>query len=334
MLGGELQAELVPGLQKDALGLHQTLAHRPIGGLAEVAPLGVLHMGPPGHQRDAQIRDGGPGEHAGVAALGQVGEDEPLPVPVQHVLSAGGEELQAAAPRAGLQQQVDLRVVPQGLKVTHPLHRRGDGLPVDDAPCAEADLQAEPLRDEHPQDLQLDLPHELDMDLPQRFIPDDMELGVLLLELPELQQRPVGVAARGQQHLIGEHRLQSRGLRRPFTAQALAGIGAAQAGHRAHRPRRDLLHGPVSLPGINADLVRLLLPDLLLPQIRPAVGQQVLHPEAASGDLQVGEAPALGVPGDLIHPGPELRGIVRPGSVPLQPLQQRVHPLQAQRGAK
>ena len=101
---------------------------------------------------------------------------------------------------------MDLRIVPQGLKVAHPLHRRGDGLPVDDAPCAEADLQAEPLRDEHPQDLQLDLPHELDVDLPQRFIPDDMELGVLLLELPELQQRRVGVAARGQQHLIGEHR--------------------------------------------------------------------------------------------------------------------------------
>ena len=41
---GQLQSEVVPGFQKHALGLHQTLAHRPVGGLAEVAALGVLQM--------------------------------------------------------------------------------------------------------------------------------------------------------------------------------------------------------------------------------------------------------------------------------------------------
>ena len=41
---GQLQSEVVPGLQKHALGLHQALAHRAVGGLAEVAALGVLQM--------------------------------------------------------------------------------------------------------------------------------------------------------------------------------------------------------------------------------------------------------------------------------------------------
>ena len=46
---GHLQGEVVDGLQQKGLRLHEALAHRPVGGLAEVAPLSVLHMGPPGN---------------------------------------------------------------------------------------------------------------------------------------------------------------------------------------------------------------------------------------------------------------------------------------------
>ena len=109
--GGQLQPEVVPRLQQDALRLHQPLPHRPVGGLAEVAPLGMLLVGPAGHQCDPQICDGGASEHPQVLTLQQVGEDQPLPVQVQLVGGAGGPYPQAAATLPGLQQQVDLGVV-------------------------------------------------------------------------------------------------------------------------------------------------------------------------------------------------------------------------------
>ena len=39
---GHRQPEIIPGLQQNGLGLHQPLAHRPIGGLPEVSAFGVL----------------------------------------------------------------------------------------------------------------------------------------------------------------------------------------------------------------------------------------------------------------------------------------------------
>ena len=50
-----------------------------------------------------------------MGALGQVGEDEPLPVAGQHVLAAPGGQHQAGPLGQGLQEEVDLGVVPQGL---------------------------------------------------------------------------------------------------------------------------------------------------------------------------------------------------------------------------
>ena len=58
----------------------------------------------------------------------QMGHDQPLPAPVQVVLGTAGGQHQAAALGQGLQQQVDLRIVAQGLVVAHALHRGVDGL--------------------------------------------------------------------------------------------------------------------------------------------------------------------------------------------------------------
>ena len=125
---GQLQPEVVPGLQQNTLRLHQSLAHRPVGGLAEVPALRVLHVGPARHQGDLHVRDGGSGQHPQVLLLCQVGQHQPLPAPLQLILRAGGGKHQAAAPLPRLQQQVDLRVMAQGLKVADALHRGGDGL--------------------------------------------------------------------------------------------------------------------------------------------------------------------------------------------------------------
>ncbi len=75
---------------------------------------------------------------------------------------------------------MDLRIVAQGLKMTHPLHRLvvadshsggGDSFLVKDAPRAEVHLHSEPSGDEPAQNLQLDLSHETDVDLLQPLVP-------------------------------------------------------------------------------------------------------------------------------------------------------------------
>ena len=129
-LGGHLQGKVVKGLQQNALGLHQALAHRPIGGLAEVAPLGVLLVGSAGQQGDLHVGEGGAGEHPRVVPLQQMGENQPLPVQVQLVGGAGGGQLHPAAPGTRLQQEMDLGIVAQRFEVTDALHRAGDGLPI------------------------------------------------------------------------------------------------------------------------------------------------------------------------------------------------------------
>ena len=80
---------------------------------------------------------------------------------------------------AGFQQQMHLRIVPQGFKVADALHGVGDGLPVADSPCAKADLHAHPLPNKPLQHLHLHLAHELGVDFP--VIPNDVKLGVFLL---------------------------------------------------------------------------------------------------------------------------------------------------------
>ena len=57
-LGRQLQPEVVIGFQQDRLGLHQPLTDRAIGRLPEVAALGVLEVGAPGEQGEANVGDG------------------------------------------------------------------------------------------------------------------------------------------------------------------------------------------------------------------------------------------------------------------------------------
>ena len=173
----------------------------------------------------------------------------------------------------------------QGLKVAHPHHRGGDGLLVEDAAGAEGRLQAEPVPDQAGEHLQLHRAHELQADLPGLLAPGDVELGVLLLQLAQLLQGGVHVGTLGQDDLIGEDRLQQGDGGLGLKAQALPGVGAAQAGHGAHRPGGHLVRRPVLGPGVDAQLVRLLLPHLVLGQAGAAVGEQVLHLQGASRHL-------------------------------------------------
>ena len=168
------------------------------------------------------------------------------------------------------------------------------------------------------------------MDLPGGLAPHHPEHGVLLLQLPEHPQGGVDVAALRQHHPVAEHRLQLRGPALRLRPQPLAGAGVGQTGDGADRPRRGLLHRSELLPGVEADLVHLLLPGgLALP-----AGEGVPDTEGPAGDLQEGQPPALAVPGDLIDPGGKGPGQVRRGGEASKAIQQRLHPLQPEGGAE
>ena len=96
----------------------------------------------------------------------QVGEDEPLPVPVQQILAAPGIEDQPGSLLQRFQEEVGLGVVAEGLEVAHPLHSLGDGLLVQDTSGVHLHVYVEPLRDEAFQNLNLNLAHEPGVDLP------------------------------------------------------------------------------------------------------------------------------------------------------------------------
>ena len=102
LVRGDLQAEGVIGLEKDALCLHEPLAHGAVGGLPEIAPLGVLEVRPARDEGDFHIRDGGARQNAQMLFFLEVGQYEPLPVEVEIVRAHAGVEEKAAAGLAGL----------------------------------------------------------------------------------------------------------------------------------------------------------------------------------------------------------------------------------------
>ena len=168
------------------------------------------------------------------------------------------------------------------------------------------------------------------MNLPQPLVPHQPQLRVLLLQLPQLAQGDHGVAARGQNDLIGQGRLQHRGGRGGFGAQPLARLGLGQAGDGAEAARLRRLHSLVFRAGIDADLLGLFLPGPL----SGAAGQKVFDPQTAAGDFHIGQPGALGVPGDFIDFGGKFLGIDRRAGIGFQPPQQLLHPVQPQSGAK
>ena len=212
-----------------------------------------------------------------MAFFHQVGQDQPLPVQVQLIGGAGRGQPQAAAPGAGFQQQVDLGVVPQRLKVAHPLHRAGDGLPVDDVSRAEGHLRPETLLNQTGHHLQLDLAHELEVNLPQSLVPHHPQLGVLLLQLTEIAQHGMRITGGRQQYLISQHRLQLRFQGGGLNPKGIARPGPGQSGEGAHRPGGGLVYRPVFGSRVDADLVDLLLPALPL--------QHGTRPQRAASDL-------------------------------------------------
>ena len=283
----------------------------------------MLDVRAPGQQRDLHIRQRRAGKHAAVALLGQVREDQALPVAVEHVLAAGGVKRQARAALGRLEQQVHLGIVTQGLKMAHALDRRRDRLLIEDAAGIDLHVHVEPLADEAFEHLDLHRAHELNMDLAQRLVPDDVQLRVLLLELAQARQKRARVHVRRQADAVGQHRLERRRHGRRRAAEPLPRIRLRQALHGAHAPGRDGLCGLEFLAGVEPDGVHLLLHG----RVRPAreIRQRRAHTQLPARDLQTREAIALRIAHDLEHPRAEFRRILRRRCVTFKRREKGVH---------
>ena len=111
-----------------------------------------------------------------------MGQHQALPVFGQTIRRAVRCQLHAAAPEAGLQQQVHLGIMAQRLVVADALDGSGEGLFVQNAALAEGDGQLEPLLQDVLQNFQLHFAHQLDMHLGQIGAPGHMQLRVLVLQ--------------------------------------------------------------------------------------------------------------------------------------------------------
>ena len=253
----------------------------------------------------------------------QMGEHQTLPVQVEHIGRADGGKLHPAPPLPGLEQQMHLGIVAQGLKVADAEHRRCDRFLIDDAALIEGHLYAEPVGDQAGQDLQLHLAHKLHMDLTQPLVPNHAQLRILLLQLAQVLQHMMRIAVRRQADAVAEHRLEHRRLGAFLRAQSHARAGMGQAGRGADHASLCRFDGLKLFAGIQPQLV-----DLFLPAPICIAAQLRAHSQAAAGHLEIGQPVALRIAGDFEDPCAECRLILRRSRICADPIQQLLHALQ------
>ena len=139
----DLQPEVIPWFQKHTVRLHQPLPHRPIGGFSEISALRMLQMGAPRNQRDFHIRNRRADQYAAMLLFLQMRQNQPLPVPIQLIFTAVRSDGQPAPGFSRLHQQMYLRIMTKGLKMSHPFHCIGDGLFIHDIPRSKLNGHAE-----------------------------------------------------------------------------------------------------------------------------------------------------------------------------------------------
>ena len=247
----------------------------------------MFGVGAAADDADPHIRDLGTREHAPVAPLLQMGHDQTLPVEGQVVDRTMALEDQSAAGLAGLQQQVDLRVVPQGFEMSDSFHRVCNGLFVNDPRRTEFDLHAETLSDQALQDLPLDLAHDLDGDLLFLLVIGEAEHGILFLQSPEFSVGSVQVLA-GRQDQPALHDGLEQALCLLFVclrAQPHAGPGPCQARYGDYDAGGCLLQGFVFFSFVEAKLGCLFGLSFFVGAFRDLLSGH----EGSAGDLHPGQ---------------------------------------------
>ena len=273
----------------------------------------MLGMGAAADDANLHIRDLGAREHSPVAALLQMGHDQALPVEGQIVDGTAALKDQSAAGFTGLQQQVDLCVVAQGLEMADALHGVSNGLLVDDPGGSELDLHVEAVLDQALQDLPLDLTHDLDSDLLFLLIVGQAEHGILFLQGAQLSVGRVEVlSGRQDQPALHDRLQQTLGLLPVrLGPQSHTGPGPCQPRDGDNDAGGSLLQGLILFPFVKAELGRLLgLPFFiralrnLLPGQKGAAGD--LHPgKPRAGPRSAACGSIAALVGDLVDPGAE-----------------------------
>ena len=258
----------------------------------------------------------------------QMRQHQPLPVSFQIVLPTVHPELQTAALRQWLQQQVYFGIVAQRFVVPHALYRLGNGFLIGDLSGIELHLHAEPVGDQPLQYFQLHLSHQLHLNLSGVVVPHHVESRIFLLQLCQLFQGIGRVHPFRQLYAVAEHRFQHRSHTVAGTAQPLPDKRPAQTRHRTDRARRDRLFRLELRTGVDTDLADFFLH---VPAVGSSIGDAVPPPQPSAGDLQVTQPVPLFVSGNFKHPRPELCRTGLFQRIPVQSLQKCVHALQLQR---
>ena len=157
----------------------------PVCGLAEVAAFGVFQMRAASHQGHLDIGERRADKHAEMLTLGQMGQNQPLPVAIQIVFRQGRGHRDSTARLPRLQQNMSFGIMTERLKMTRTFDRRGDGLAVQDGAGAKRHIQPEPVVQRLLDDLQLDRAHQLHMNLGQPLHPDHMQQRVFVFQLTQ-----------------------------------------------------------------------------------------------------------------------------------------------------
>ena len=166
-------------------GFHEPLANRPVRGLTEVAAFGVLQMRAAGHQSHLDIGERRANEHTEMLTLGQVGQNQPLPIAVQIIFGQGRAHSDSAARLPWFQQDMRFGIMTERLEMTCAFDRRSDGLTVQDGAGAKGHIQTEPVVQGLLDDFQLDCAHQLHMNLGQPFHPHHMQQRVFVFQLTQ-----------------------------------------------------------------------------------------------------------------------------------------------------
>ena len=332
----QFQAEIVGGLEQDGRCHHKTLAHSPVGGLAEIAALCVLGVSAAADDTDLHIRDLGTGQNTLVAPLFQMRQDQALPVEGKVVDGALTLKDQTASRLTGFQKQMHFRIVAQRFKVTDALCCIRDRLFINNAGRAEFHPHSEAVFYQALQDLPLDLPHDLNGDLSLFLVIGQAEHGVFLLQHTELAVGRVKILA-GRQQKPALHDWPEQTLRVfPFglRSDSHACAGPREPGHRYNDPGRRLLQGFIFFSFIKPELCRLFGLPLLIRALRDLLSGQ----EDSAGDLHPGQPCAScctsSFVSDLVDPRSENISADRLRSQDIQHCQQIIHALFPERRTK
>ena len=94
---------------------------------------------------DLHIRNPGTGQNSSVRLFFQMGQNQALPVPIQHIFAAVRCKLEARSPLSRLQQKVYFRIMPKRFIMPHAFHRLLNCLFIDNLPFSELHRHFVPL---------------------------------------------------------------------------------------------------------------------------------------------------------------------------------------------